>query len=475
MVMALVTVSMGAQNTPVVNGLNEAKFIYRTSADSLHAYFQDSFGFSLGYKNFSFGMKFSAELPKYSTNQSELLDELDAGRLSLAWKDLYVGYAKGAYSILGGTTEEAFGNGIAFRSFEDHEFDLDHRLTAFKFNYDEELRVKAIYGGLDSPLDEKKLDLAYGVDAEYPFFEWLSLGGSAVAMRNLTSFGTYSENDVYAGRAKLIFDLFEVSGEYAQRDLYHRGGGLPALDGDATYATASLSLSPVQVGGAYKNYDNFQFRLQDMPVANHHSETLSDDQATGVDEEGFQAWANWSLTDGLSLALDYAEAWNSTKEKKMNDAFAGLEWTAGEVISSLSWSQVEKLDDAASRWQKESYPELRVSFPAAGMSWVVSSEFKIVEKQLFADLKTHYEPKLQADLAWDKLSLSLGGGSWWEGFGDLMGSRYWANMEVKYPILEGSDIVLFAGKEPGGKVCRNGVCRYVAPFSGLRVELSTRF
>ena len=56
-----------------------------------------------------------------------------------------------------------------------------------------------------------------------------------------------------------------------------------------------------------------------------------------------------------------------------------------------------------------------------------------------------------------------------------MGSRYWANMEVKYPILEGSDIVLFAGKEPGGKVCRNGVCRYVAPFSGLRVELSTIF
>ncbi len=55
---------LGAQNTLWVNGSNEAQFIYRTVDDSLHTYFKDAFGFNLGYRNFSFGMKFIAELPK---------------------------------------------------------------------------------------------------------------------------------------------------------------------------------------------------------------------------------------------------------------------------------------------------------------------------------------------------------------------------------------------------------------------------
>ena len=72
---------LSAQNALSVNGSNEAKFIYRTVEDSLHTYFNDTFGFNLAYRNFSFGMKFIAELPKYSTEQTELLDELDANRL----------------------------------------------------------------------------------------------------------------------------------------------------------------------------------------------------------------------------------------------------------------------------------------------------------------------------------------------------------------------------------------------------------
>ncbi len=58
----------------------------------MHTYFNDTFGFNFGYRNFSFGMKFIAELPKYSTEQTELLDELDASRLELGWQELYASY-----------------------------------------------------------------------------------------------------------------------------------------------------------------------------------------------------------------------------------------------------------------------------------------------------------------------------------------------------------------------------------------------
>ncbi|MGC9362290.1 MAG: DUF6029 family protein [Candidatus Syntrophosphaera sp.] len=464
-----------AQNTLMVNGLNEAKFTYRTAADSLNAYFEDTFSFNLGYRDFSFGMKFIAELPKYSTSQSELLEELSSDRLSLGWKELYASYAKDAYLIHAGTIEETFGSGIVFRSYEDLEFDEDHRVTGFKFGYDDVLRAKALYSGIPSPGSANKLDLAYGLDAEYPILEILTLGASAFAMRNLTPFNTYSENDVFGGRLNFISGPIEAAAEYSQRKLYKRGVGLDAMDGNAFYGTLSLSLAPVQFGGAYKRYDQFNYRLQDLPLANHHGETLADDQPSGEYEEGFQAWTNITVLSNIALNLDYAEAWDSSGEMKMNDAYAGLDWFSGDLYATLSYSHVEKVDEGLDHWQKETYPAFTAAFPAGKLNLVLSGEFKTVEKQVFEEESSHYEPKLQADLNFGKLGLSLGAQSWWEDFSSIMDSRYWANVEARYPVFDSTDLILFAGSEAGGKVCRNGVCRYVAPFSGVRMELNTRF
>ncbi len=476
--LVLLALSLGllsAQNTLQVNGLNEAKFIYRTVPDSLNAYFRDSFSFNMGYRNFSFGMKFIAELPKYSTSQSDLLDELSPERLSLGWKELYVSYAKDAYLVHAGTIEETFGNGTVFRSFQDIEFDRDNRVTGFKFGYDDVLRVKALYAGITSPGTTDKLDIVYGMDAEYPVLGELTLGASAVAMRNLTAFNTYSQNDVFGGRLKFQSGVFDLSAEYSQRELYHRGMGLAPVSGTAMYANTALMFEPVQVGAVYKSYDKFQYLLQDLPLANYHNETLADSQSSGTDEEGFQGWANFSFINNIGIYVDYAEAWSSAQDMKMNDAYGAVEWEKGSLLATVSYSHVEKVNDALSQWQKEVYPGFHLSFPAGKTNMVLAGELKMVTKQSFAVETSHFEPKLQADISMGKLGLSVAGGSWMEELSAVMESRYWANMEVKYPILDGTELVLFGGKEPGGKVCRNGVCRYVAPFSGLRLELSTRF
>ncbi len=51
-----------AQNGLTIKGLNQASYVYRAVPDSLHNYFYDSFAFNLVYRDFSFGMKFIAEL-----------------------------------------------------------------------------------------------------------------------------------------------------------------------------------------------------------------------------------------------------------------------------------------------------------------------------------------------------------------------------------------------------------------------------
>lgn len=482
---------LAAQKSPIVNGLNEARFIWRAAEDSLNTYFEDSFSFSLAYNYFTFGLKFNAGLPRYSTDQNQLLDELRPDALGWDWEDLYASYARDAWLIHAGKMEETFGSGMIFRSYENVELDEDYRVTGFKFGYDRGLRLKALYSGYSGGSGGGKLDLAYGMDAEYPVLQPLTLGATAFSAQSYV--GTkYLQDNVLGGRAKLRKGPLEAGVEYASRDKVDNPD-----NGSAVYADASLSLSLLQFGAAYKYYDNFNYynNFQDIPLANHHSETLSDGQASGSDEQGFQVWTIFSLPRDLTLNLDYAEAWDSSKKLRMNDFYAGLDWMKGKLNGTLSFSYLEKLDESdtelldgnKNRWQKEYYPGFVVSFPAWGYQPTLTGEFKAVAKESVTQSEqngvsydqlyesSHYEPKLQLDVALGKLSLALGAQAWWEDFSSITDGTYWPNLEAKYPILSGTDLVVFVGREAGGKVCRNGVCRYMAPFSGLRVDLNTRF
>ena len=465
---------LSAQNVLFVNGSNEAKFIYRTVEDSLHTYFNDTFGFNLAYRNFGFGMKFIAELPKYSTEQTELLDELDSNRLELGWQELYASYEKDAWKIYTGITEESFGNSIVFRSYKDLEFDIDNRLESFLFSYNDVFKLKAIYGAIENPAINGKYDLAYGTDLQSPNFQGISLGASAMAFRNLLTTNIYNQRTVFAGRLNYATEYIDLQAETAVSKLYHQPG-IDTKNGKAIYVNGSYYFGPVTLGGAYKQYDKFQYRLNDLPTANYHNETLSDASATGEDEIGWQVFGTVSFTDGLDFTADYAEAFNSDKIKKMNDAFFALEYSGNSFSLLTSYSHIEKVDESSNSWQQDLIPALQTNFTWLKIPVQIQAEYKKVSKQRQDAESEHFEPKLQTNFTLKKLSLSLCAQSNWEDISEIFDSPYWASAQIKLPLFEHSDIILFGGKEAGGKVCRNGVCRYVAPFEGLRVELNTRF
>ncbi|PKN71844.1 MAG: hypothetical protein CVU50_09720 [Candidatus Cloacimonetes bacterium HGW-Cloacimonetes-3] len=462
-----------AQNTLAINGLNEAQFVYRTAEDSLNAYFRNSFAINLSYRNFGFGLKYIAELPKYSTQQAELVDELNPNQLELGWKELYATYSKDAFYIHAGTMEESFGNGLSFRSYIDPEFDEDHRLDGFLLKYDDAYTFKAMYGAIESPESIGNYDLAYGADLLAPALYGMRFGASAVTYRTLGA-NVYNQRDVFSGRMQINGENLGAYAEYASSETYKQTG-LPTDFGSAIYANADYSLGKLQLGAAYKKYTDFQYRLHDLAMANYHNETISDALPTGLDEEGWQARAAYSVTECLSVSTDYAEAWDSLKDKQMNDLYVAANWVKDNSLVEASFSHVEKADDAGSYWQKETTPAISLGLPVFAKQVYIKGEFKMAEKQIFAYKSEHYEPKIQADLSFGKLALSLGAQSNWEDFDAIMDSRYWAAVEAKYPVASHSDITIFAGKEAGGKVCRNGVCRYVSAFQGLKVELSTRF
>jgi len=198
-----------------------------------------------------------------------------------------------------------------------------------------------------------------------------------------------------------------------------------------------------------------------------------------------QGWIGWDISDNWSVEANYAEAWTSDDLRKMNDLFAAVEYSGDALNAGFEWSHVEKtgsepggVGKLSHYWQKEVTPALHLGFDVCSKPLSLKTEFKLVDKENINtnyETVSHYEPRIQADLALGKVSLSAASGSNWKDFGSLMDSRYWANAEAKIGLFDHSDLIVFAGSEAGGKVCRNGMCRFVAPFSGLRVELSTRF
>lgn len=56
---------------------------------------------------------------------------------------------------------------------------------------------------------------------------------------------------------------------------------------------------------------------------------------------------------------------------------------------------------------------------------------------------------------------------------DVSGRKDWLALETGYRIDSGNVLTLTYGRERGGLVCANGVCRYVLPFKGFRFSLQT--
>jgi len=476
--------SLAATDELYLNGLNEASYIYRTAQDSLHSYFRDALGITATYRDITLGMKFITELPKYPGQNPYA--SLDANTLRVQWTERFLEYNRDNLLLHGGLISESFGSGMVMRAWQDLEFDTDTRLDGFLAKYDNNLKLKALYGVLPNLNNANKSDLAYGLDAELPAQDDLTVGASAFTLRTLTALSTYNQQDVFALRANLSNARTDTAVEYAQTSLFDNGAA--NRTGSALAVTSSVYLAPfgfkaMEVGAGYKKYDKFRYRLQDLKVMNYHNETLADNESTGDDEEGLQGSLTVKPSESVSLTGNYAEAWNHDFSKRMNDLYSAVELTSGEQSYTLEYSHVEKLDTSTpalsfipnDHWQKEMKPGFIFVATLWDYSFEAKTECALTKKTNHDVTFSYAEPYLQLDLGLGKLSLSGAVKTHWVELSEITDSPYWVNGELKCTVLKQTDLTLFAGRQSGGKVCRNGVCRYVSPFQGVKVEATTRF
>ncbi|MCK4653307.1 MAG: hypothetical protein KAU01_02560, partial [Candidatus Cloacimonetes bacterium] len=334
------------------------------------------------------------------------------------------------------------------------------------------------YGLMENENDEEKKDKITALDFEFNITENLETGFAYLMhlknQENQNFEKDFSQRDILSGRLNYQIDLLDISCEYAESNEYARYDN-QKIDGKAFYSNLTTYLDKFTVIGAYKNYINFDSGMSDLPTANHSEEPLDDSWEPGFDEEGLMAEVQFIPNYENEFVLNYAEGWSSDFKVRQSDLYAEFKHEFESLTFKAEYSQLEQMNKLFKNWKKELTPVLSVDFLAGEFPVLVKTEYQYKEKEQGTSIKSHYEPKLQTDIAYNNYSFSLTVENQIGDSDDGEDGDFWIGGEFAATILGSTDIRIFAGKEKGGKVCRNGVCRYQSEFEGVRIEITTSF
>ncbi|MBC8313537.1 MAG: hypothetical protein H8E33_04775 [Candidatus Cloacimonetes bacterium] len=478
-----------------ISGGNELKFIYRDVKDSLNQFMEDEFKFDLTYKNFRFGMKYIAELPKYDEFYPDT--KLDSDKLISKWDERYLEFETDNFYIRGGTFEAAFGSGIVLNAYNNTDFDEDNHLEGCKISISfcgddktDELSRK-LYK-LFSPIGEilsipfifneitfsgiygiSNNDLVSGLDIEIQPTDFLKIGFSGLNEKFEDS-DSYNTKNIFGERVEISKNIFDAKIEYAENS--------KDFDGSALYGNFTTYFDKFTLTAVYKNYQNFVDRFSELPTVNYSEQPIAEygnHQDLGYEEEGIQGIIHFNPSFENEFIVNYAEGWSFDKTVTQSDFHA--EWLHSFENSSLTlqYSQLERFDDKTYYpvyyWSKEMKPAISYDFIANEIPILLKASFKTKLKNNYGEETTEYEPILQTDFAFGDYSVSIIASHNFHDFDEISEITPKVGAELIASVWEHSSIKLFVGSEEGGQICRNGICQNQAAFDGVRLTVSTRF
>ena len=465
-----------------ISGMNKLAYVYRTAEDSLHHYIDNEFSFTANYNKFRFGMTYNSELPKYNRFAPDKY--LNDANIEHEWVERFGEYNGDNLFVRAGNYETVFGSGMVIHAYNNTDMNDDERLDGvqvrLKYN---NFMLQGIYGSLPNEEYSKNDDIVNGVDFSYNFWKPVTIGGSALSYRAYVK-GTeyeykYNRRDVFDGRLQINTSIIELSAEYAASKKYW--DIVEDLEGSALYGNMNLYLGKFRITAAYKDYENFNERLAELPTVNYCEEPVAEYgqwSLPGYDEEGVQGIISWKPNEKSQLELNYSEGWAPDDDVNQSDFFGNFKHESANWGLNVEYRQMERLDNSAEeyKWDKETTPRVEADFMVANKPVLVRVEWKRQRYDNYGNEEDYSEPLFQVDFGiYKNYSLSVLSSLKYHDHQKITKSEGKLGVELLAPIWEHTEIRLFAGNEKGGKVCRNGVCNYQSPFEGIRLDIFTRF
>lgn len=453
------------------SGLNEFQYIRSDRFDETNNYFSDKFQFQLQYNNFLAGVKYDYYKPKFDKFATSLEENENY------FDEYYLQFESDHWFAQVGTFEAVIGSGIVLHNFYDNDFDLNSRLIGGYLNPVYDKWQLQLFGGLmecdnPNPDFDDKYDQVGAFDADFNIIANLTIGGSYVLHRELIDADEDDFNNriIYAGKFNYSSSLFDLMAEYAtskdEKD----------LEGTAVYSNITSYLGKFTLMGAYKNYENFDVRISDLPMVNHSGQQLEHSWDAGKDEEGVMGEIRFLPNYENEFVINYAEGWNSNYKVRLSNLYTEFKHDFEDWSFKAEFESLEQLNkEDANKWYKEITPTLTFDFLIKDNPVLVKAEYQYKEEDKVTDSHSHLEPRLQTDISIGNYSLSVAVENQIGESEDGDDSEFWIGGELATTIFNNTDVRLFYGKEKGGVVCRNGVCKNQAAFDGMRLTIITTF
>lgn len=432
-----------------------------------------------------------------------------------------------------GDFSQLYSRGLALNLFENRGLGYDTWADGAKAKYiNDYFSINAIYGTVEFKdsieIARDEIHKLRGGNVELTPIKHLSLGLTYIYSRStIKSFDENKELDINIPSFYFNFSFsdFTFAIDYAYKETNNKTDDLNS-NGAAYYNAISYNKDGLGIILDYKNYffdERDPFEKNDitrptrmMPFQNppivmkEHSYTLLTRAIHEVDfndETGLQLEILKSLSENTELNFNGSissrhsfykfdqNLFSFSKQERSSDYLPSFSeeyspyWELfGEVVHYFNESTYIKL--ALARRDKVFYDEffgglnnhiIKSTIAPAQVNHTFSN-FYSFEGQIeyekvfdnFNEQQTHYnnylftfintfESQLTFTLRYEVTNNKY----------DVSGRKNWFTIEAGLRITQGNTVVASYGRERGGQVCSNGVCRYIQPFEGFRFSLIT--
>ncbi|MBD3237464.1 MAG: hypothetical protein GF330_12230 [Candidatus Eisenbacteria bacterium] len=418
-------------------------------------------------------------------------DRYDPERL-LEIKRRFAEYRDETINVRAGHFYATFGRGLLLRAQEDETVRLDRDIDGLYGA----VRWSALdgQGFIGRPRNDESYmreDLLSGAAFGVRPHRSLRLGGGYVRYDAADPLDAdASADDAHLGRpleelvgANLqwtrgpIDALFEGARRYRRGEIDPRGGwrGTDEEDGEAYYGSVTIGVPGYTVLLEGKDYLRFDPDYSTLPPCNSDGQPVNE----GLDERGFGATLTASPQPEVTIEASgaWAGARHSDSERQSANGSVRRDWWgAGAIQIGGEWVEETEL---------ESHQYRRWAGPTLEAAYYLTPATSVTLHGKFFDWVNHRRggeedeyTEINADLTVSfgmsrAMTLSVIQAS--DPVEEYDFDDTWISLQATWAFGHNHDLTVKIGEERGGIVCSGGVCHYEPPFTGVRVELLSRF
>ncbi len=447
---------------------------------------EDKINVLLEYQNFS------AKLGMFWFEPSKPWDEK---RKPLRYFDYSLAYAPDKFEILVGNFYEAFGQGLVLRTYLDEDFRHDKSLQGIRFIGHLPFNTDLVLLGAklrDVFFQENTYkimniqdssDQIYGASILTQPITFIKLGGNYLRINRSSDPTPKAFNELFGASLKGTIGPIDLYGEGAKRFGTKPGIGGPDRDNYGYYLSGSGAFSGFGLVAEFMNYSGIGFpegvyHYNDPPTPIRSGVAIN----RGVDEIGFGVGANASPLPPIFLEASFAKIKTHNNSSAVQEIIGKGKYEPVELplILQLGFESMhQKAIELGTAKRNTEKPNLDFSYNIGNHLFELESELAWVYElpEDTTEPLRYYEPGFTFTYGYGEgLILTFG----WQFCTEDSLKRYdyaksWPVAEIAWSINQNNILRIRIGSERGGYTCSGGVCRYEAPFTGIKASLISKF